>query len=136
MLEVAQLVEALDCDSSCCGFDSHPSTQYIPLVLAAARVSPKHQGGVQIPGGMPLTGCMSVGRRPHLGCGGRRFKSCHSDHFYQFKYPLIQKRRLLYEGRLRCSNLAVIDIVLDIGIAAMWEYRYVATCRRIYTTVG
>lgn len=54
MLEVAQLVEAPDCDSGCCGFDSHPSTQYIPLVLAAARVSPKHQGGVQIPGGMPF----------------------------------------------------------------------------------
>ena len=54
MLEVAQLVEAPDCDSGCCGFDSHPSTQYIPLVLAAARMSPKHQGGVQIPGGMPI----------------------------------------------------------------------------------
>ena len=28
--------------------------KYIPLVLAAARESPKLQGGVQIPGGMPF----------------------------------------------------------------------------------
>ena len=35
------------------------------------------------------------GRRSGLGPEGRKFESCYPDHFYQFKYPLIQKRRLL-----------------------------------------
>jgi hypothetical protein len=38
---------------------------------------------VQVPSGPPFfTECSSVFRAPGLGPGGRRRKSCHSDHFY------------------------------------------------------
>ena len=51
---------------------------------------------VQVPSGPPfLSECSSVFRAPGLGPGGRRWKSCHSDHFQLLPWSKISGIRLL-----------------------------------------
>ena len=56
---------------------------YIPLVLTAARQSPKLLVGVQIPRGMPFLSLIGLAAMPPcLERGNRRFESFMGDHFY------------------------------------------------------
>ena len=51
---------------------------------------------VQVPSSPPfLSECSSVFRAPGLGPGGRRWKSCHSDHFISLPWSKISGIRLL-----------------------------------------
>lgn len=46
---------------------------------SVADVGRTRMAGERINNPATKSGCSSVGRTPHLGCGGREFKSHHSD---------------------------------------------------------
>ena len=62
---------------------------------STARCDKTRMAGERINNPATKSGCSSVGRTPHLGCGGREFKSHHSDQ------PLWLVERCLKVGNTR-----------------------------------